>query len=232
MICPLADGGAAAIIVSERKAKRLGIQQPVRVVSSVVHSFFHHPDGAAENVTSLSIADAYADAGVGPQDLSLVELHDSSAVTEMLTYEHLGLCTPEEAGRCVEEGVFRLGGRTPVNTSGGLLRKGHPVGATGVAQPRRADLAIAGPGRPAPSAGSQDRSGPQWRRQSGQRYGGDERHHCDALMEAVETPAAFNPMIIPHLIALNIPAAVEPGYPDLRAFRIVDAQPNISRSRK
>ncbi len=134
MICPLADGGAAAIIVSERKAKQLGIQQPVRVVSSVVHSFFHHPDGAAENVTSLSIADAYADAGVGPQDLSLVELHDSSAVTEMLTYEHLGLCTPEEAGRCVEEGVFRLGGRTPVNTSGGLLRKGHPVGATGVAQ--------------------------------------------------------------------------------------------------
>lgn len=134
MICPLADGGAAAIIVSERKARQLGIQKPVRVVSSVVHSFFHHPDGAAENVTSLSIEEAYYEAGVGPQDLSLVELHDSSAVTEMLTYEHLGLCKPEEAVRCVEDGVFRLGGRTPVNTSGGLLRKGHPVGATGLAQ--------------------------------------------------------------------------------------------------
>ena len=134
MICPLADGGAAVIIVSERKARQLGIRHPVRVVSSVVHSFFHHPDCAAENVTSISIAEAYYDAGVGPQELSLVELHDSSAVTEMLTYEHLGLCLPEEAGRCVEEGTFRLGGKTSVNTSGGLLRKGHPVGATGVAQ--------------------------------------------------------------------------------------------------
>lgn len=134
MICPLADGGAAAVIVSERKARQLGIAKPVRVVSSVVHSFFHHPDGAAENVTSLSIEEAYYEAGVGPRDLSLVELHDSSVVTEMITYEHLGLCKPEEIGACVERGDFRLGGRLPVNTSGGLLRKGHPVGASGVAQ--------------------------------------------------------------------------------------------------
>lgn len=134
MICPLADGGAAAVIVSERKARQLGIAKPVRVVSSVVHSFFHHPDGAAENVTSLSIEEAYYEAGVGPKDLSLVELHDSSVVTEMITYEHLGLCKPEEIAGCVERGDFRLGGRLPVNTSGGLLRKGHPVGASGVAQ--------------------------------------------------------------------------------------------------
>ncbi|QDX82462.1 thiolase [Denitratisoma sp. DHT3] len=134
MICPLADGGAAAVIVSERKARQLGIAKPVRVVSSVVHSFFEHPDGAAENVTSLSIEEAYYEAGVGPKDLSLVELHDSSVVTEMLTYEHLGLCKPEEIAGCVERGDFRLGGRLPVNTSGGLLRKGHPVGASGVAQ--------------------------------------------------------------------------------------------------
>jgi acetyl-CoA acetyltransferase len=134
MICPLGDGGAAAIIVSERKARQLGIQKPVRVVSSVVHSYFEHPDGAAENVTSLSIADAYREASVGPEDLHLVECHDSSVVTEMLTYEHLGLCKAEDVRRFVEEGDARLGGRIPVNPSGGLLRKGHPVGATGVAQ--------------------------------------------------------------------------------------------------
>ncbi len=134
MICPLGDGGAAAILVSERKARQLGIQKPVRIVSSVVHSYFEHPDGAAENVTSLSIADAYREASVGPEDLSLVELHDSSVVTEMLTYEHLGLCRAEDVRRFVEEGDARLGGRIPVNPSGGLLRKGHPVGATGVAQ--------------------------------------------------------------------------------------------------
>ncbi len=134
MICPVADGGAAVVLVSERKARQLGIQKPVRVVSSVVHSFFEHADGAAENVTSISIADAYYDAGVGPQDLSLVELHDSSAVTEMLTYEHLGLCTADDAAGFLERGDSSLGGRIPVNTSGGLLRKGHPVGATGVAQ--------------------------------------------------------------------------------------------------
>ena len=134
MICPLGDGGAAAILVSERKARQLGIQMPVRVVSSVVHSYFEHPDGAAENVTSLSIADAYREASVGPEDLDLVELHDSSVVTEMLTYEHLGLCKAEDVRRFVEEGDARLGGRIPVNPSGGLLRKGHPVGATGVAQ--------------------------------------------------------------------------------------------------
>lgn len=134
MICPLGDGGAAAILVSERKARQLGIQKPVRIVSSVVHSYFEHPDGAAENVTSLSIAEAYREASVGPEDLSLVELHDSSVVTEMLTYEHLGLCKAEDVRRFVEDGDARLGGRMPVNPSGGLLRKGHPVGATGVAQ--------------------------------------------------------------------------------------------------
>lgn len=134
MICPLGDGGAAAILVSERKARSLGIAKPVRVVSSVVHSYFEHPDGAAENVTSLSIADAYREASVGPEDLHLVECHDSSVVTEMLTYEHLGLCKPEDVRRFVEDGDARLGGRIPVNPSGGLLRKGHPVGATGVAQ--------------------------------------------------------------------------------------------------
>lgn len=134
MICPLADGGSAAIIVSERKARQMGLVKPVRVLSTVVGSYFDHAPGMADNVTSRAIAQAYHDAGVGPEDLSLVELHDSSAVTEMLTYEHLGLAKPEDCLRLLVDGDTRLGGRIPVNTSGGLLRKGHPVGATGVAQ--------------------------------------------------------------------------------------------------
>jgi acetyl-CoA acetyltransferase len=133
MICPLADGGAAAIIVSERKARQLGISNPVRVVSSVVHSYFDHPPGG-ENVTSICVDAAYYEAGVEPQDLDLVELHDSSAVTELLSYPHLRLCGEFDAVKLLEDGETRLGGRIPVNTSGGLLRKGHPVGATGVAQ--------------------------------------------------------------------------------------------------
>ena len=113
---------------------QLGIQRPVRLVASVVHSYFEHPPASAENVTSLCIAEAYHEAGVGPQDLDLVELHDSSAVMEILTYEHLGLARPEDCVALLVDGQTRLGGRVPVNTSGGLLRKGHPVGATGVAQ--------------------------------------------------------------------------------------------------
>jgi acetyl-CoA acetyltransferase len=134
MICPVADGGAAAIVVSERKARQLGIAHPVRIASSVVHSYFDHPVGAEENVSSLCIDEAYAEAGVEPQDLDVVELHDSSAPCEILVYEGLHLCPPGESVKLLEEGETRLGGRIPVNTSGGLLRKGHPVGATGISQ--------------------------------------------------------------------------------------------------
>jgi acetyl-CoA acetyltransferase len=134
MICPVADGGAAAIIVSERKARELGIGQPVRIVSSVVHSYFEHPAGAEENVQSLCVDEAYYEAGVAPEDLDVVELHDSSAPCEILMYEGLHLCPPGESVKLLEDGETRLGGRIPVNTSGGLLRKGHPVGATGISQ--------------------------------------------------------------------------------------------------
>ncbi len=134
MICPVADGGAAAILVSERKARELGIQHPVRIVSSVVHSYYDHPAGAEENVNSLCIDEAYSEAGVSPEDLDVVELHDSSAPCEILLYESLHLCPPGESVKLLEAGETKLGGRIPVNTSGGLLRKGHPVGATGISQ--------------------------------------------------------------------------------------------------
>jgi acetyl-CoA acetyltransferase len=72
-------------------------------------------------------------AGVGPEDLDLVELHDCFATAEILHYENLGLCGEGEAGRMIDEGESAHGGRIPVNVSGGLLSKGHPLGATGVA---------------------------------------------------------------------------------------------------
>lgn len=144
MICPLGDGGAAVVVVSERKARQMGLARPVHVASTVVHSWFEHPDGAPENVTSISIREAYEEAGLGPKDLSCVELHDSSAVTELITYEHLGLAKPEDCLKLIEGGDTQLGGRIPVNTSGGLLRKGHPVGATGVAQIMELTLQLQG----------------------------------------------------------------------------------------
>lgn len=133
MCSPIGDGAAAIVLVSERKARAMGIARPVRVVSTILRSGWDHgtdEDGAGD----LCAREAYEDAGVGPGDISLVELHDASAPGEILAYEYLGLCPKGEGGRLVQDGVTRLGGRQPVNTSGGLLRKGHPVGATGAAQ--------------------------------------------------------------------------------------------------
>jgi len=133
MCSPIGDGAAAVVVMSERKARELGVSKPVKVVSSVLRSGWDH--GPAEPGTGDVCSDeAYEEAGVGPEDLSVVELHDASAPSEIFGYESLSLCEKGEGGRLIEEGVTRLGGRCPVNTSGGLLRKGHPVGATGIAQ--------------------------------------------------------------------------------------------------
>jgi acetyl-CoA acetyltransferase len=133
MCSPIGDGAAAAIVVSERKARELGIAKPVRVVTSVMHSGWNRRDDEPDTV-ELCAREAYDEAGIGPRDVSVIELHDASAPAEIMNYESLGLCAKGEGGKLVESGATRLGGRIPVNTSGGLLRKGHPVGATGVAQ--------------------------------------------------------------------------------------------------
>jgi acetyl-CoA acetyltransferase len=133
MCSPIGDGAAAAVVVSERKARELGIAKPVRVVTSVMHSGWDRRDDEPDTV-ELCAREAYEEAGVGPADLSVIELHDASAPAEIMNYEALGLCAKGEGGKLVESGATKLGGRIPVNTSGGLLRKGHPVGATGVAQ--------------------------------------------------------------------------------------------------
>ncbi|MBW2232541.1 MAG: thiolase family protein [Deltaproteobacteria bacterium] len=133
MCSPIGDGAAAVVLVSEAKARELGIARPVRVVSSVLRSGWDHAYGE-EGAGEVCSQEAYEEACVGPEDLSVVELHDASAPAEIMAYEYLGLCPKGEGGKLIDEGATRLGGRLPVNTSGGLLRKGHPVGATGIAQ--------------------------------------------------------------------------------------------------
>jgi len=133
MCSPIGDGAAAVIVVSEAKARELGVSKPVRVVSSVLHSGWDHgPD--EPGTIDVCATEAYEEAGVGPGDINVVELHDATAPAEVLACEALGLCPKGQGGKLVESGDTRLGGRIPVNTSGGLLRKGHPVGATGIAQ--------------------------------------------------------------------------------------------------
>lgn len=132
MCSPIGDGAAAVILVSERKARELGLANKVRVgASALVSGWDTGPD---ESVGALAARQAYEEAGIGPGELSCVELHDASAPSELVAYEYLGLCGPGESVGLIETNATRLGGRIPVNTSGGLLRKGHPVGATGCAQ--------------------------------------------------------------------------------------------------
>jgi acetyl-CoA acetyltransferase len=133
MCSPIGDGAAAVVVMSPARARALGIARPVRVVASVLHSGWDHgPD--EPGTVEVCAEEAYREAGVGPEDLSVVECHDASAPAELIAYESLRLCAKGEGKRLVEEGATRLGGRIPVNSSGGLLRKGHPVGATGIAQ--------------------------------------------------------------------------------------------------
>ena len=133
--CPNSDGAAALVLAGEKTARRLG-RDRTRLAASALTT------GTYDNLRDLTLWEAeeraarqaYQAAGVGPGDLDVVEVHDAFTICEIAHYEGLGLCPLGEGGRLVEEGVTALGGRVPVNPSGGLLSKGHPVGASGVAQ--------------------------------------------------------------------------------------------------
>ncbi len=132
------DGAAAAILCSARKARELGLMdRAVRVRASALQSDPYTPHNLAmmdfNTVTRLAAAAAYDMAGFGPEEVDLVELHDCFATAELLHYENLGLCGEGEAGALIDSGQTAHGGRIPVNVSGGLLSKGHPLGATGIA---------------------------------------------------------------------------------------------------
>ena len=136
MCCPTGDGAAAAVLTSMEKAKQY-TSQPIKVAASVLTSDpwterdLSMPD--INTLTKNAAKEAYETAGIGPEELSLVELHDCFATAELLHYENLGLCGEGEAGKLIDDGDTYVGGRIPVNASGGLLSKGHPLGATGVA---------------------------------------------------------------------------------------------------
>jgi acetyl-CoA acetyltransferase len=132
MCAPIGDGAAAAVLVSEDKIRQF-TTKPVWVQASALVS---GSDERAEHggSTARAAQRAFEMAGMTARDINVMEVHDASAPAELMLYEELGLCGEGEGGRLIDEGVTEIGGRLPVNTSGGLLAKGHPVGATGVAQ--------------------------------------------------------------------------------------------------
>ena len=137
MCAPMTDGAAAAIICTEAGLKRIGAdpKRCVRIAASVIRSFtLRSMDEPDKHVSRLAALQAYEIAGLGPQDMHVAEVHDASAMGEIIQAENLGLAPMGLGGVCAERGDFTVGGRIPINTSGGLESKGHPLGATGIGQ--------------------------------------------------------------------------------------------------
>ncbi len=132
--CPTADGAAALVLVSAALAATL--RRTVRVDAAVLCSgSYENPADLARWETDRRGGElAYQRAGIGPEELDVVECHDAFSIAEIMHCEALGLCAPGEGGRLVASGATALGGRIPVNVSGGLLSRGHPIAATGCAQ--------------------------------------------------------------------------------------------------
>jgi acetyl-CoA acetyltransferase len=140
MCCPVSDGAAAAILVPKRR-----ISKPITVAASVLRSGLYtdkivgggicgtikieNPD-----IVEIAAREAWEISGCGPEDMDLVETHDAFSPEELMNIELLGLCGKGEAGHLLDEGTFDIDGRVPISPSGGLMAKGHPLGATGVAQ--------------------------------------------------------------------------------------------------
>jgi acetyl-CoA acyltransferase len=127
MCSPVTDGGAAILVCSEKIAASLD-QPVVRVRVSSVAS------GAGGKPVDDAAGKAYDVSGMGAQDFDVIELHDAAAPAELMQYHEIGLCAEGDGFKLIRDGATDLGGRTPVNTSGGLLSRGHPLGATGCAQ--------------------------------------------------------------------------------------------------
>jgi acetyl-CoA acetyltransferase len=137
LCAPISDGAAAAVLCTEAALKRLGLNRgrAVRVLASVIQTGSDRsPDEVDKHCTHLAAKRAYELAGIGPADVSVAEVHDATAVGEIIQIENLGFCAFGEGGPASERGDTRIGGRIPVNPSGGLESKGHPVGATGLGQ--------------------------------------------------------------------------------------------------
>ena len=133
MMCsPVSDGGAAVLICSSEKAAQL-TGNPVWIAASVVGSGRICED-LSDTLTRRLGPQAFEQAGIGPEELDVIEVHDATSPSEIITLIELGICPGEEAGRWIDEGELEVTGRMPSNTSGGLASKGHPIGATGLGQ--------------------------------------------------------------------------------------------------
>lgn len=133
MCAPVGDGAAAAIVCSGAYLKKLTGVRPIRIRASVLGSGTDRPlDG--EDIGERLVKQAYEASGVGPKDISLAELHDATSYGELHQTEAMGFCPLGEGGPYAETGATKLGGKQPVNTSGGLECRGHPIGASGLAQ--------------------------------------------------------------------------------------------------
>jgi benzoylsuccinyl-CoA thiolase BbsB subunit len=134
--CPATDGAAAAILVSRDLAKKY-TNKPIMIVASVLKSgdySFRWEDMTFSDMTYKCANEAYEMAGLGPEDVDVCELHDAFAVNELQHYVELGFCKRGEEARLIEDGITEICGKLPVNPSGGLLSKGHPISASGIAQ--------------------------------------------------------------------------------------------------
>ncbi|HTT02733.1 MAG TPA: thiolase family protein [Steroidobacteraceae bacterium] len=135
MCAPISDGAAAALVCSETALRRLGAAAAVRICSSVLTGNRRRAlDEPTAGALAAAARRAFNQAGLAPQDISVAEVHDATAYGEIAQLELLGLCELGQGGACAESGATALGGRIPVNVSGGLESKGHPVAATGLAQ--------------------------------------------------------------------------------------------------
>lgn len=139
---PTSDGGAAVILCSQEFAERNRVRLPKVVINSMAmatdtpESFDTASaiDLVGATMSRVAAHKAFEQASIGPEDAQVIELHDCFSTNELITYEALGLCKPGEGGRLIDEGQTTYGGRWVVNPSGGLISKGHPLGATGLAQ--------------------------------------------------------------------------------------------------
>lgn len=139
MCCPPTCGAGAAIVCSEAFARKHGIAEAVEIVGQCLATdtaaTWENPLGViGADMTRRAAQSVYNQAGLGPEDVDVIELHDCFTTNEVVTYEGLGLCVEGEATRFVEDGDNTYGGKFVVNPSGGLMSKGHPIGATGLAQ--------------------------------------------------------------------------------------------------
>jgi len=130
MCAPIGDGSAAAIVCSERFLKAHPTSRAVLIRASILKSGTRD---VVSDIAKRASTAAYEKAGVGPEDINVMEMHDASAFGELLQTENMGLCKPGEGGPFAESGTTQIGGKIPVNTSGGLISRGHPIGASGLA---------------------------------------------------------------------------------------------------